>query len=151
MRKNIILIFAITCLMLLSGCTENILLKINKGVSLPEPNTIEEIYRFDYKEGDDFEIWKYTDLNVKTIKNKKIFNIITSDNIEDVKKILTSYYNDLSYDENLQTKFNEKFSIEDMVTEKNYYALLQEENSESYLLLYLNLETKELYYFNHVR
>jgi hypothetical protein len=52
----------------------NILLKINWDIWLSKPNNVEIIYNFDYREGDDFEIWTYNDSKIDSIKENKIFN-----------------------------------------------------------------------------
>lgn len=149
----LILILIITCIVVIKAQPNDILLRVNWNVSVLKPDEVEGIYRFDYREGDDFQIWKYSDSKLKELKENKIFTLISEDTTESAKDIFNSHYNDLSYNEDLQMKFNERFSIDDMVVENNYYALLEneEKNPGCYLLLLINTKTNELYYFNHIR
>lgn len=57
------------------------------------------------------------------------------------------------YDENLQDKFNEKFSMEETIIEGNYYSLIidEEKHTDCYLLMLLDGNSNTLYYFNHIR
>lgn len=155
MRKKIGMGFiAIAFLILLSGCNrDNVLLKLNWNISLPEPKEIEKIYNFDYREGDDFEIWKYSESDLENIKKKEFFNMITDDNIKEVKNAVSKYYESLEYDDNLKNKFNENFSIDKIVVKGNYYSFITEEEKDPdcYLLILLDVNTNAVYYFNHIR
>lgn len=124
MRKKIYVIGIVITLVLLCGCTNSILLKINWEISMPEPNEVEVIHHFDYKEGDDIEIWKYDSSKVDIIKDKKEFKLINDSNLGEIKSYLNQYYEGLSYNEELQEKFNDNVSIEDIASEGNYYSLI---------------------------
>ena len=69
----------------LVGCNNATILKINWGLKVPNPKSIEVIYNFEYREGNDFEIWTYESSDVENMKDYDEFKIITEDNIDLVK------------------------------------------------------------------
>jgi|GEM_PF-3948008 len=148
----VITVIITVSLVLLCRYTDSILLNTNWGTYLPPPKEKDTIFSFDYREGDDFEIWEYSKSKIENIKEKKGFTSITSNNIEDVRDIVNEYYEDLEYDKDLQYKFNENFSTDNIVVEGNYYSLTKgNEKPGCYLLMVLDVNTNKIYYLNHIR
>lgn len=138
----------------LVGCNNAAILKINWGLKVPNPKSIEVIYNFEYREGNDFEIWTYESSDVENMKDYDEFKIITEDNIDLVKGFFKKYYDDLSYNEEKISQFEENFSIESEIKEDNYYVLIKDDEGtigEDFLLLYLDVENNKVYYFASVR
>jgi hypothetical protein len=139
---------------LVSRCNNAMLLEINWELRVPNPKSIEVIYNFEYREGNDFEIWTYDSSDIEDMKEYDKFKIITEGNIDLVKGFFKKYYDDLSYDEEKISKFKENFSIENEIKEDNYYLLIKDDEGtidEDFLLLYLDVENNKVYYFASVR
>ena len=152
-RKKIYLIIILATLILLCGCSKSDLLKINWGISMPKPIEIKIIHNFDFKEGDDIEIWKYETSKVEKIRDKNEFIRIDENNLTDIENYLNQYYEGLSYDESIQEKFSDNIPIEELVMEGNYYSLIkaEEKHTNCYLLMILDTESNYLYFLNHIR
>lgn len=148
--KKILKVFIITLILILTilySFIDSVFLKINWGIYLPKPIKNNIIYRFDYKEGDDFEIWEYSNSKLEKVKSKNYFNVLTDTDINDVKNYINVYYEEINKEE--KSKFNANFDINKIVVPGNYYALIREENN--YLLLLLDDIDNKIYYMNHIR
>ena len=67
--KSIFMSLCVLIMVCFSGCrNESDLLKMNWDVTLSQPKEVETIYRYEYREGDDFEIWKYTEEKAQLIQ-----------------------------------------------------------------------------------
>lgn len=130
----------------------NFQLKINWDMYLTKPDKVEVIYNFDYREGDDFEIWKYSNLKLNKIRDNGHLKLITNENLQDIKNIFNSYYNQLAYNEKYQSEFKKYFSIDEMILENNYFSKITDnDDSNNFLLLLIDTRSNKLYYFNHIR
>lgn len=100
LKALIIIIIAITLILtILYNFSDSIFLKINWDIYLPKASENNIIYRFDYREGDDLEIWEYNNFKVEKIKNNDKFTVITDVNITNVKDYMNNYYDELGNDE----------------------------------------------------
>ena len=107
------------------------------------------IYRFQYREGEDLEIWQYAEKDIKKITNKEIFKNIGEQNKEFIQQKLKEYYEVLN-DTNKQL-LNDNVNILSLLEESNYFAYINKENdTKTWLLLIINSKTNELYYFSNV-
>lgn len=144
----IIIIWITFILTILYNFSDSIFLKINWDIYLPKPSENNIIYRFDYREGDDLEIWEYNNSKVEKIKKNDKFTVITDVNITDVKDYMNTYYDELGNDEK-KSKFNNNIDINKIVVQGNYYSLIKE--NDNYLLLLLDITDNKMYYLNHIR
>ena len=102
---------------------------VNWNILLPKPNTIDVVFTFDYREGEDFVVWHYKDS--KKVVEEKNFNKIDDKNQIKVNSIIEKYYNKLDNKE--KEKFNKKTSIENLSNLGNHYIYIG--NDERYLLM----------------
>ncbi|MDO5393341.1 MAG: hypothetical protein Q4F33_01970 [Mycoplasmatota bacterium] len=102
---------------------------VNWNILLPKPNNINVVFKFDYREGEDFVVWHYKD--TKKVVEEKKFNKIDEKNQTKVKSIIEKYYNKLDNKE--KEKFNKNISIECLSNLENYYIHMG--NDERYLLM----------------
>ena len=152
--KSIFMSLCVLIMVCFSGCrNESDLLKMNWDVTLSQPKEVETIYRYEYREGDDFEIWKYTEEKAQLIKENDSFEVISEDNISIVEERMEEYYSGLNDGD--KTSFNNNFSAEDVIKSGNYYCIkVKNEDiswNKSFLILVLDVESNNLYYFNHIR
>ena len=153
-KRWVVVILVLMIILIITSKVDmnNLLLKMNWGIFLQKPNKVDIIYRFDYKEGDDFEIWTYNKLRINKIIDNNKFELITSKNIEEIKDIFNSYYNTLSYNEERQKQFKSHFYIDKMIVENNYFSITYgNEDRNNFLLLLIDTKDNKLYYFNHIR
>ena len=88
-----IILFAI--FMLICYLFPNLLIFINWGVYLPVPTKVEEIYTYDWREGNDLYIFSYSKRKYDKLIDK--FTEINSDNVDEINEILSDYYEILDY------------------------------------------------------
>lgn len=153
MRKKYLIGLAITltvvCIILIFLNNPRIVIYMNWKVYLPKPQERNVIYRFQYREGEDLEIWQYAEKDIKKITNKEIFKNIGEQNKEFIQQKLKEYYEVLN-DTNKQL-LNDNVNILSLLEESNYFAYINKENdTKTWLLLIINTKTNELYYFSNV-
>ncbi len=102
---------------------------VNWNILLPKPNNIDVVFKFDYREGEDFAVWHYKD--TKKVVEEKKFNKIDDKNQIKVNSIIEKYYNKLDNKE--KEKFNKNTSIECLSNLENHYIYMG--NDERYLLM----------------
>lgn len=127
----------------------NIELYINWKIMFPKPSSVNNIYRFDFAEGEDFIIWEYE--NDKDV-SKLIKKLHPIDDINKITNLLDEYYSHL---DNINKQiFKENTNYEKLLNINNYYLYKNEYNSEvcfSNLLLIFVPEDNYLYIFQVVR
>lgn len=153
MRKKYLIGLAITltvvCIILIFLNNPRIVIYMNWKVYLQKPQERNVIYRFQYREGADLEIWQYAEKDIKKVTNKEIFKNIGEQNKEFIQQKLKEYYEVLN-DTNKQL-FNDNVNILSLLEESNYFAYINKENdTKIWLLLIINSKTNELYYFSNV-
>ncbi len=122
---------------------------INHGIYLPKPLERNSIFYFDFKEGQDLEIWNYKEENFNKITSKTKFKEIYRDGNLKIKRKLTEYYELLDNDERKLFDQNVKFS--EVLDSKNYYYLKEKKNeSKTFLIIIASLDDKKIYIFNSV-
>ena len=121
---------------------------INHKILLWNPLNVETIYRYEFREGEDFYIFSYAnDKDIKKIIEKNNFKKINKDNLKRVIKILTRYRDDLCEKElNL---FDKNTNISKLSTIGNYYLYVDNrEEDEDYSICIIFPLNKKIYYFN---
>ena len=151
-RKYIIslaIILIVVCIIIIFLNNHRITLYINWKIYLPKPQKIDIIYNFQYREGEDLEIWKYDEKDIKKITNKEIFKNIDETNKGFIQQKLKEYYEVLS-DTNKQL-FNDNVNTLLLLDKSNYFAYISKENDiRTWLLLIINSKTNEMYYFSNI-
>lgn len=101
-----------------------------------------------FGEGEDFHILSYNEKEIKEILKKNDFKKITEDNINDTRKVLTKYCDDLC--ERERSLFDKTTSISEMSKIGNYYLYL-ELNEKDYFVCIINSKDNKLnvFYINH--
>lgn len=89
---------------------------LNWKIQLPKPQEINTIYKYDYKEGEDFLIWVYSEKKMQKIISKKSFQKIEEKSLEEIKARISEYYNRL--DDNEKKLFNDNVSINELLSKK---------------------------------
>lgn len=122
---------------------------VNHGIVLPSPKSIDTVYRFDFREGEDLEIWLYNNKAFNKVISKKYFLKINEDNSVKVREFITKYYENLNVDE--KEMFDENVDISSLVNSNNFYYLDIDKNDErTFLLILADVENKKLYFCNTV-
>ena len=127
--------------------------KINYGVLLSKPSKFDEIYSYEFGEGEDFYIFNYDkSVDIKKIIKENKFQKITENNLEEITKVLNIYRNDLC--ENELNIFDKTTTIEELAKIGNYYLYPTDMNMEDdnhYSIQIIFPEKKKVYYFaiNH--
>jgi len=128
---------------------ENVNLSINWKIDIPKPKNIEVLYNYEYRDGEDLEIWYYEKENIEEIVNNNNFKNIDEENKSFIYQKMNDYY--IILDEDKKKLFDENVSIERLITEENYFAFnTSKDNEESWILLILDYKTGKLYYFVNV-
>lgn len=126
--------------------TSNIVLYINWNIKLPKPNKVDVIYNYQYREGEDLEIWHYNDKKINKIINNKSSKKIDKINKEFIKQKLNDYY--IVLDDNEKDLFNTSVNIDFLIQEENYFIYY--EKDKSWILLVIEYKSKDMYYFNNI-
>lgn len=123
---------------------------INNGIYLPKPETMTTIYRFNFKEGDDLNIWSYSEKRFNKLTSKGYLHKINDNNIEVIRKRVGDYYNGLTETE--KKLFNENVNIDEIIIVNNYYFYKQsKEDDQTFLTIIADCSSKNLYFFDRVR
>lgn len=126
--------------------TSNIVLYINWNIKLPKPNKVDVVYNYQYREGEDLEIWHYNDKKINKIINNKSSKKIDKINKEFIKQKLNDYY--IILDDNEKDLFNTNVNIDFLIQEENYFIYY--EKDKSWILLVIEYKSKNMYYFNNI-
>ena len=126
--------------------TSNIILYINWSIKLPKPNKVDIIYNYTYREGEDLEIWHYNEIKTNKIINNKSLKKIDKIHKEFIRQKLKDYY--MILDDNEKELFNTNVNVDSLLEEENYF--IYSERDETWILLLLDYENKNLYYFSNV-
>lgn len=126
--------------------TSNIVLYINWNIKLPKPNKVDVVYNYQYREGEDLEIWHYNDKKINKIINNKSSKKIDKINKEFIKQKLNDYY--IVLDDNEKDLFNTNVNIDFLIQEENYFIYY--EKDKSWILLVIEYKSKNMYYFNNI-
>lgn len=123
---------------------------INHHVLLSKPLNVEEIYHYEFGEGEDFYIFNYdNDKQINTIIQHNDFKKITKNNLEKITKVLNMYHNDLCEKElNL---FDRKINISELTKPGNYFLYSEDialKDDDHYFVQIIFPKQKKLYHFN---
>ncbi len=130
--------------------TPKALMFSNWKIMLPNPQTVDTIYHFEFKEGDDFEIWHYKEREIIEITSKSEFHKIEKEILIEVGEILNKYYGRL--DDIEKEKFDEIVNKKQLLNDNNYYTFKSEgKNDKSFIIIFVDTERNQLYYFNSIR
>lgn len=121
---------------------------INHKISLWKPLNVETIYRYEFREGEDFYIFSYAnDKDIKKIIKKNDFKRINQNNLKNTIKVLNRYRDDLCEKE--QKLFDKNTNILELSTIGNYYLYVENrDNDDDYFICIIFPEDKKVYYFN---
>lgn len=140
---SIVVICIIIILINLNFNVSNITLYINWKILLPKPSSETTIFKYEYREGEDLEIWHYTSENNIYDLSKKMNKI---NDINEIKSILEKYYSYLNEEEKI--KFKSSVDYDSILDTNNYYLYKKENNEKRMLLLIFSENSKKLYMFN---
>jgi len=132
--------------------TENIRIGylIDYGIYFPKPISMNNIYHFEFREGDDFDIWLYEESKFNKVISKKDFDLIVDENISDIKNKIIEYYNGLDKEE--MKLFKEHANIDELVNKNNYYLYkVSKTDNKTFKIIIADSASKKLYFFNTVR
>lgn len=151
MRKKHLIILIITLIITLIIFTvinnPRIVAYINWKVYLPKPQKIDTIYNFEFREGEDLEIWYYSENGVRKIISNNTFKSINKQNKDLIKQKLYEYY-DILNDDN-KNLFNANVDIDSLLLEENYFTYIEKEDS-SWLLLILDYKNNKMFSFENI-
>lgn len=121
---------------------------INHKVSLWNPTNIETIYRYNFREGEDFYIFSYdNDKDIKKIIQKNKFKMINQSNLNSNIRILNMYRADLCEKE--LELFDKTTNISELSKIGNYYLYKEDiEDDEDYFICIISPIDKKVFYFN---
>lgn len=126
---------------------------LNHGVLLSKSTNVEEIYSYEFGEGEDFYIFNYDKSgDIKKIIKENGFKRITENNIEKITEVLNMYRDDLCEKE--LSLFDETTSISELVKIGSYFLYpedLDMEDDDHYSVQIIFPKEKRVYYFaiNH--
>ncbi len=121
---------------------------INHHVLLSKPLNVEEIYHYEFREGEDFYIFNYdNDKQINTIIQHNDFKKITKNNLEKIK-VLNMYHNDLCEKE--LKLFDQTINISELTEPRNYFLYSEDIDLEDddYFVQIISPKQKKLYHFN---
>ena len=121
---------------------------VNQHLFLQKPLKICNIYRFDFREGEDFSIWSYSDDNFKKIVSSKKFKSIDKKDKKIVVDAMRKYYDRL--DEKELDLYNKNCDCDKLINFKNYYYLYEKANSDTFMIIIADSVFRKLYIFNSV-
>lgn len=146
-----ILIFVIILfipILLISFLTnERTALYINWGINIPRANNVNIIYNYEFREGEDLEIWNYKTEDIEKIAKNDNFKSIDEENKEIIEEKLNDYYRIL--DDNEKKLFNTNVDVQALLLPNNHFAYISEDDI-TWLLLILDSENCKLYYFSNI-
>lgn len=116
---------------------------INWNKYIPIPDNTKVIYNYNYREGQDLDIWQYNNNKTNKIKNLNYFKKMNKKNVE---KQIKEYYKKL--DEQEKKLYNKNININELTNNKNYYAFLDVPKENRYILLILDTNENKLYLFH---
>lgn len=115
---------------------------------LSKPLNVEEIYHYEFREGEDFYIFNYdNDKQINTIIQHNDFKKITKNNLEKIK-VLNMYHNDLCEKE--LKLFDQTINISELTEPRNYFLYSEDIDLEDddYFVQIISPKQKKLYHFN---
>lgn len=115
----------------------------NWHLLLKKPEVNKVIFEYEYRKGEDFEIWEYDDIN--QIISSNGFKKSTEKDDEFVRNILYRYYSQL--DDTEKELFDKNTSTEELARATHYY-LYKERGSDEYILLIACPNNKKVYYLH---
>lgn len=124
---------------------------INNDVLLSKPLNVDEIYSYEFGEGEDFYIFNYdNNKEINRIIQCNGFKKIAKSNLEEITKVLNMYRNDLCEKE--LNIFNKTISISELTKIGNYYLYSEnidlEDDNDDYFVQIIFTEQKKVYHFN---
>lgn len=131
--------------------SENIELYLNWHIYLPKANHLDTIYRFKFREGEDFSILTYSSKRFEKIISKKRFKPINQENLEIISNKVTEYYNIL--DERERELFDRNVNINQLldINQNNLYLLqISPVEERTYIILLASISERKIYYLNAV-
>lgn len=122
-------------------------INIKWNLNIPLEQESKAIYRYDFSATKDFHILKYDkskDL-LETLNEEQNFTKIETKYVSKLKEILKIYYESL--DESEKKLFDANVNIENLLQDQNYY-IYREITGKNYLLLVMDPDEHDIYYFN---
>lgn len=117
---------------------------INWSIKLPKYKNKHEVFRFDYREGNDFIVLEYE--KIDSLIHSEDFIKISEDNVYDLKVIMDRYYSNLNRKE--KEKFDNKINIGFLYNEENYYLFKEEPRR---FIIIIACQDDKAYIFESVR
>lgn len=156
MKKKIIILSSISlliCLIVILFCKYFdiycLTIYINNDVLLSKPLNVDEIYSYEFGEGEDFYIFNYNNDNeINTLIRHNDFKKITKNNLENVTKVLNMYRDDLCEKE--LSLFDKTTNISELTKIGNYYLYPKDIDmvDDDYFVQIIFPEQKKVYHFN---
>lgn len=141
-----IAIFGLIIIILNIVIDEKMLLEKNWGIDIPKAQKVEVIYKYEFRDGQDFEKWYYKKEDINKIITNNKFQYISTQNKELVIERLNNYYEVLDDEE--KKLFENNIDIESIVQEKNFFSLIiRDDDKRNWALLLLDCQLNILYYF----
>lgn len=103
----------------------------NWNIVLPKCKNSKEVFRYEYRKGQDFIIYdfKKQEKVIDSLNMKKI----TINNQERIKSIINDYYDDLAEDE--KNKFDNEVELDYLYNTDNYYLYLEDDRNNYVILI----------------
>ena len=127
-----------------SANSHSLLLRINWGICLPEPKEVETVFTFDFKDGDEFEIWHYD----TGFSPRGTMKPVTADNIYQAKSAFDNFRNDISYDDEQLRLYDQNFNSSQIQAGDYWERITVPKKFGSYLLLYYDVSHHLVYLMN---
>jgi hypothetical protein len=153
MRKRylviLMIIILILSIILLFINSPRVIFYINWNIYLPKPQKIDIIYNFEFREGEDLEIWHYNKKVLEKIISNRNFKNIDSENAKFLKEKLKDYYTILKDDN--KHLFNINVNADSLLVQENYFLYVsKKDNDLSWMILILDYNNANLYYFSNI-
>lgn len=115
------------------------------NIDLPSPISEKLIFDIEFRDGQKFVVFKYDMKQKNEIIKEYNFKRISSDNIDEIKKMAEEFYSILN--ENNKKLFDETVKKEDLIKYGNYY-LIKYKPYDRFVILVFN--DNYLYYCNKI-
>lgn len=110
---------------------------INENIKLPKPISEQTKFLAEYREGEDFVIFKYNEKSINKIINENKFQKVDANNIDKLKNKVKYFYNQL--DKKNKFIFDNSVTMSKLTKYGNYYILNERSECKySILILYKN-------------
>ncbi len=145
-----IVLIAIICIIWNILNSNNTIFFINWNIKIPKAYKVDVIYSYEFRDGEDLEIWHYDKRKIEKMINSGNFTMVDEKNQSFIIKKLDEYHQSL--DQNEKNLFESNVDINSLVIKENYFLFLNknEKHNLTWTLLILDFKNKQIYYFNNV-